>query len=198
MSSRNASLNPMAEPVPSAPAVADEGPDAEPPIHPRNDLVDAIGWIVLGIAILVGSLLMDRLEKQNINPYTVPGLLPGLLGLMMVLLGSILALRSWRRGAVRLPVPAPTADDRETRRRVWIVIALCMAYAVGLIGHGLPFWIASAIYVTASIVVLQRLSRDPNERLLTPRAWIKAIVIGVASAVITSLVFQELFLVRMP
>ena len=49
----------------------------------------------------------DRLEQQHINPYTVPGLLPGLLGLMMILLGTILALRSWRRGALSLPITAP-------------------------------------------------------------------------------------------
>ena len=180
------------------PASGEGGPDAEPPIHPKSDLFDGIGWIALGVAILVGSLLMDRLEQQHINPYTVPGLVPGLLGLMMILLGGILALRSWRRGALQLLVPAPTADDREQRRRVWLVIALCMGYAVVLVGHGLPFWLASAIYVTVSILILQRLSRDANERRLTPRAWVKAVVIGLGSGLITSLVFQELFLVRMP
>ena len=188
----------MTAPTPSAPDQTPADPHPEAPIHPKNDLFDGIGWIALGIAILVASLLMDRLEQQHINPYTVPGLLPGLLGLMFIVLGTILALRSWRRGALRLPVTAPTADDREARRRVWIVIALCMGYAVVLIGHGIPFWLASAIYVTASILILQRLSRDANERRLTPRAWVKAIVIGVASGLITALVFQELFLVRMP
>ncbi len=34
--------------------------------------------------------------------------------------------------------------------------------------------------------------------LLTPRALLKAIVIGVASSVITQVVFEDLFLVRMP
>jgi len=31
--------------------------------------------MALGIAILIGSVTMDRLEKQGINPYTIPGLL---------------------------------------------------------------------------------------------------------------------------
>ena len=61
-----------------------------------------------------------------------------------------------------------------------------------------PFWLASAIYVTASILILQHLSRDADERRLSPGVWVKAIVIGVGSGLITSLVFQELFLVRMP
>jgi hypothetical protein len=173
-------------------------PEGEAPIHPRSDLRDALGWMAFGIAVLIGSVTMDRLERQNVNPYTVPGLLPGLLGLMMILLGGILALRSWRRGALRVPVPAVTSDEREQRRRIWIVTVLCMGYAVVLVGHGLPFWLASAIYVTGSILILQRLSRDEDERRYTVRGFIKAVVIGLGSGVITSVVFQELFLVRMP
>jgi hypothetical protein len=167
-------------------------------ISPRSDLHGGLGWMVLGAAVLVGSITMDRLEQQNINPYTIPGLLPGILGIAMLLLGTLLALRSWRRGALA-PSNLPfSAHQREVRKRVWTVIALCSVYSVGLIGHGLPFWAASALFVVASIVILQRMSRDETERRLTPKFWVKAIVIGVAAAVLTHLVFQELFLVRLP
>jgi hypothetical protein len=165
---------------------------------PRSDLKDAGGWIALGLAILAGSVTMDRLERQNINPVTVPGLLPGLLGIAMMLLGSALAVRSLRRGALTQPGPAATADAREQRRRVWIAIALCVGYGVVLVGHGIPFWLASTIYVTASILVFQRLSRDPVERRLDAMAWAKALVIGAASSVVTWLVFERVFLVRLP
>lgn len=167
-------------------------------ITPRSDLWQGLGWVALGVAVLVGSITMDRLESQNINPYTVPGLLPGLLGLAMILLGGVLALRSWQRGALAHPREPFTAHQRETRKRVWIVIALCSVYSVALIGHGLPFWLASALFVTGSIVILQRMNRDPEERRLTPRLWLKAVVIGVLAAVITQVVFQDLFLVRLP
>ena len=40
---------------------------------PRSDLRGALGWMVFGVAVLVGSVTMDRLEQQDINPYTVPG-----------------------------------------------------------------------------------------------------------------------------
>ena len=81
---------------------------------------------------------------------------------------------------------------------MWIAIVLCVGYGVVLIGHGIPFWLASTIYVTASILVFQRLSRDPAERQLGVMAWIKALVIGAASSVVTWLVFEMVFLVRMP
>src|SRR5213082_2304173 len=84
---------------------------------PRSDMADALGWMALGIAILVASVSMDRLESQHINPYTVPGLLPGLLGLAMMLLGGVLAVRSWQRGALSQSRVRATADQREERRR---------------------------------------------------------------------------------
>ena len=183
------------------PAVAETAPHqvhGDERMPPRSDMADAIGWMALGIAILVASVSMDRLESQHINPYTVPGLLPGLLGIAMMLLGGVLGVRSWERGALSQPPMPVTADQREERRRVLIVIALCAGYGVVLIGHGIPFWLASTIFVSGSIVVMQRISRDPQERQLTPRMLLKAGVIGVASSVITQLVFQEVFLVRMP
>ena len=38
-------------------------------------------------------------------------------------------------------------------------------YGVVLVGHGLPFWLASTIYVTASILLFRRLSRDLGKQV---------------------------------
>src|SRR6478735_4621643 len=137
----------------------------------RADLHDAVGWIALGMAVLVGSLTMDRLENQNINPYTVPGLLPALLGIGMLLLGVTLALRSWRRGAFTEALAPVTPEARALRLRVAVILGLCLGYGVGLVGHGLPYWVASSVFVTTAILVLQRMSADPQERRLTARSW---------------------------
>ena len=174
-----------------------QGTDSEQ-AAPRADLHDAIGWIVLGIAVLVGSITMDRLESQNINPLTVPGMLPGLLGIGMILLGGVMALRSLGRGALRQAIAPATPLQREERKRVWIAVALCAGYGVVLVGHGIPFWIASSIYVTASVLIFQRISADPAERRLDAKSWFKALVIGVAASVITWAVFERVFLVRLP
>src|ERR1700755_2922493 len=94
---------PMSSPEPAAPASPPV--EAEDVAGFRSDFVFAIGWMGLGIAILIGSVMMDRLEKQGINPYTIPGLLPGLLGIAMMILGALLAIRSWRAAPFR---PAET------------------------------------------------------------------------------------------
>ena len=87
---------------------------------------------------------MDRLENQDINPYTIPGLLPGLLGIVMTILGALLAARSWRphlfaSAAHGVPV------NRAEQKRILLVLGLCLAFGVGLVGHGLPFWLAAAV-----------------------------------------------------
>lgn len=185
----------------TADSAAARAPDAAAPAEtaaPRSDFRDALGWLALGLAILIGSVRMDRLESQHINPVTVPGLLPGLLGVGMLLLGAVLALRSWRRGAAQLAAARPDALGREQHKRVWVAIALCVAYAGFLVGHGLPFWLASTIYVTAAILVFRRISPDPIERRLTLVSVLQALVIGAAASVVTWLVFERLFLVRLP
>ena len=165
---------------------------------PRADLHDAIAWTLLGLVTLIGSIRMDRLEQQGINPVTIPGLLPGLLGLAMMALGLVLGLRSWRRGARQQAVAAPDAHARAQRVRVAVAIALCCGYAVVLVGHGLHFWVASAIYVTASILVFRWLGADPAHRRLGVWPVAQALLIGVASSVVIWLVFEQLFLVRLP
>ena len=182
----------------SDPTTPDASPHGESEHSPHSDLRDGLVWMALGVAVLIGSITMDRLERQDVNPYTVPGLLPGLLGIAMVLLGGVLALRSWRRGALRLPEAPPDAHLSEQRRRLWIVIGLCLGYGVVLVGHGLPFWLASTIYVSGSILILQRMSREPEDRRLGVRAVVVALVIGLCASIVTHLVFQELFLVRLP
>ncbi len=163
----------------------------------RSELKQAAGWATLGAAILVGSLRMDRLESQNINPYTVPGLLPGLLGVAMMLLAGLLALRSWRRGALTAGV-ARTPIDPAMVRRIVLVLVLCIGFDVALVGHGLPFWLAAAIFVSVAIVTLQRPQRQAAGRSLSLRDVVIAVVIGLGAGGAITLVFQQLFLVRLP
>jgi hypothetical protein len=166
-------------------------------IHPRAELLQSLGWMAGGLAILIASVRMDRLESQNINPYTVPGLLPGLLGLLMFVLGAMLFVRSWRRGGLHRDAGhVPTS--RAEKVRIAIVIALCVFFDVVLVGHGLPFWAAAWIFVTGSILVLQYpLRRAAGER--PTLTWVaKALAIGLGAGLMITLVFQELFLVRLP
>src|SRR5882757_978181 len=99
----------------------------------RSDFLSALGWMALGIAILIGSVMMDRLEKQGINPYTIPGLLLGLLGIAMTILGALLAARSWRPGLLASTATSSASTDRGERKRLVLVLGLCLAFGVWLV-----------------------------------------------------------------
>ena len=164
----------------------------------RAELSQALGWAVLGAAVLIASLRMDRLQSQDINPYTVPGLLPGLLGVVMLLLAGLLALRSWRRGALAADRSQVAPFDGATARRIVLVLVLCLTFGIVLVGHGLPFWLAAALFVGVAIVSLQQPLRRAAGRALGVRDVLFAVTVGLGAGGAITLIFQQLFLVRLP
>lgn len=183
----------MSPPEQTAPAPSPH--QAEDLADLRRDFFSALGWIGLGIAILIGSVTMDRLEKQDINPYTIPGLLPALLGIAMTILGALLAARSWRHG---LLAAGSAPADRGGRKRLLLVLGLCLTFGVVLVGHGLPFWLAAALFVTVAIVSLQARQGAAIGQQVNVRSVVSAAAIGLGAGFAITLVFQELFLVRLP
>jgi hypothetical protein len=158
------------------------------------DLLWSLVWIVLGAAIVYGSWTMDRLEVMHINPYTAPGLVPGILGGSLVIMGFLLMLRSVRAGALQLAggLPQPQLD----LRRLGTAFLLCVGYAAGLVGHGLPFWAATTLFVTASIMIFQWPERRRSGTLA--KGALIAVACGAGTAAAVTAVFQEVFLVRLP
>jgi Tripartite tricarboxylate transporter TctB family len=186
----------MSSPEQAAPASPTAPRESEDVAGLRSDFLSALGWMGLGIAILIGSVTMDRLEKQGINPYTIPGLLPGLLGIAMTILGALLAVRSWRP---RLLASAGKGSvNRAKQKRILLVLGLCLTFGVALVGHGLPFWLAAAIFVTTAILCLQYQQRRSTGQELTVRRFVTVAAIGLGAGIVITIVFQEIFLVRLP
>ena len=128
-------------------------PDVE--VSPRADLWSALVWVAFGAVVGVASWRMDRLENLHINKYEIPGLVPGLLGAAIVLLGVLLALRSIARGALRM-APQASTEKRGSRIYTGIVLGAMLLYSVVLVGHGLPFWLVTAVFVSAFIFFFDR------------------------------------------
>ncbi len=171
------------------PPTSDGAPQRMPP---RAGVADALGWLLLGGAVVAASLAMDRLESQDVPPFAAPGLLPGLLGVGLLLLGAVMLARSLRRsGAVVTDV-----TPEQPRGRAALVIGLCVLFGAGLVGHGLPFWLAAAAFVAVAIVLLQ--PATPGERRFGARRVLLAAVIGLGAGGAVTLVFQRIFLVRLP
>jgi Ca2+/Na+ antiporter len=161
---------------------------------PRADLVSAIVWIVCGSAIAVGSWRMDRLEHMGAAAYTAPGLVPGILGGVILLLGVLLGLRAIKAQRLVRAAPEGGPGDRGWRR-VGLVLALFLGYAVGLVGHA-PFWLGTFVFVFAFVLLFEYPQR--RERGEVARGVGMAFLYGAGTSLIVSQVFEKVFLVRLP
>lgn len=160
----------------------------------RSDVIGGAGWIVFGLAIVAAAWRMDRFESMGATLYTMPGFVPGLFGGLLILLGSALAWRGWRRrrslAVASASVPGAAAP-RVFNRRIWIVLALSLAYAAVLVGRA-PFWLATFLYLTAFTWVFAPSDTGARRRALV------ALAAGIVTTAVVVVVFEQVFLVRLP
>jgi hypothetical protein len=160
---------------------------------PFADLISAIVWLAVAVAIIGLSWRMDRLAHLQISIYATPGFVPAVLGAALALMAVVLFVRALRQGAF--------ANSRwpalEVRRhwRLMVALGLSLAFAAGVVGSGVPFWLAAAIY-TAAFVFIFRTADGGRETTLRTAAI--AVGYGAVSGVVIHYVFQEFFLVRLP
>jgi hypothetical protein len=147
-----------------------------------------VGWVAFGAAVLAASWRMDRLENLHINPWSAPGLMPGILGLLMMLFGAALALRR--------PGGEGTQDGGLSRRRTGLALALCFLFAGGLLGHGLPFWLTAAAFMFLAIVAFRVMDAEP--RLPLWRVCLSSAAVSLVAALVIGFLFESVFLVRLP
>jgi putative tricarboxylic transport membrane protein len=162
----------------------------------RADLIGGVAWTAFGIAVVAGALQMDRLEQFGATLSTAPGLVPGMLGALIGILGLVLVVRSLKAGAISAlrTTWAATAEQRSACKRVALATLLSLVYALGLVGR-VPFAVATFGFV---IVFILAFGADPERpRSFARRAAIAAVVAGLTSASVT-LLFEQVFLVRLP
>jgi putative tricarboxylic transport membrane protein len=164
----------------------------------RADLVTGIVLVLLGLTVLYLSWTMPRLEHRGIHPSTIPGLVPMILGGLLALSGFLLAMRAWRQGATkpgRYDETLRSLIFGEESRRLGVMLVLTLTYAIILVGW-LPFWLATALFVFVSIVLFERYMTA------SPRPLIRCLTLAALQSVLVALVvtlsFQEIFLVRLP
>lgn len=170
----------------------DEPESAAP--SPRSDLVSGGIWVAIGFAIMVGSWNMDRLEKQGVPAFAAPGLVPGILGVLITLAALAIVIRSVRRGA--LASSGASVTRPLSAGRTALTLVLCLGFAAGLVGHGLPFWIAASAYLFLHILLLQLPDRRAAGEVR--RGVVVAAAIALGAGITIATLFQYVFLVRLP
>lgn len=171
----------------------------------RGDAVSALAWAVLGAGVLVASWRMDRLTHLGIEPWAAPGLLPGVVGALMIGFAAALGWSAWRARpddapAVALaaePTPAAEADGGSAGLRgAVLAAALCIAFAGLGLGRGLPFATEAAAFVLIFIAAFSWRRWRAERRV--GRGLAVAAVVALVSAHAIAALFESVFLVRLP
>ena len=165
----------------------DEKPSA------RADLFAGLAFLAFAAAVIIAALMMDRLERLQATIYTAPGLVPGMFGLVLALMAALLIARALRGGALSQSLPAFDAKDHW---RLAVSLVLCLGFALGLVGHGLPFWLAAATFVTLFLLIFQFEERRRDGTVLRGIAF--AVAYGLIAGLAIHHLFQDVFLVRLP
>jgi hypothetical protein len=166
-----------------------------------TDRIGGLIWIAFGGAIVYGSWVMDRLTSLNIPPSTAPGVVPGLLGLGIIVFGMVLVVRRTSTVAATPSfapshVEAAKAEEPLDWKRILLSWALCLAYGGLLLGRGIPYWALTVAFLFLHILLLDESGRVPAPLSLRRTLVAAAIALLVATAV--ALVFRYVFLVRLP
>jgi len=169
----------------------------EQPAPPRTDLWIAVVFFVFATAVAWQAFLMPTYSDQKGMLYTAPGLVPGFYGVVMLLLSIWLGYRAVRQGALHARTAAPpdgkAADVIDAR--LLSAAGVCLFFIIGLIGR-VPFWLASAIFVTSFTGLFEWQPGQPWPQ--RTRRITEAALLGLATGISITLVFEKVFYVRLP
>ena len=159
----------------------------------RDELRSAGVFAVLGAVMLIASWRMDRLVDRGIDPWSAPGLTPGVVGALIVLLALALA---WQ--ARRLP-DAPAQGEAQapgSARRTLAAVALCVLFAGVTLGHGLPFVVEGAVFIFVFSALFSW--REWRAARRVGRGLAQTLAVAVLASALISWLFESVFLVRLP
>ncbi|MCB1487190.1 MAG: tripartite tricarboxylate transporter TctB family protein [Bauldia sp.] len=154
----------------------------------RADLATGVVVTALGLAVVILSARMPTFVERNVNPLTAPGIVPAVVGAVLLLCGAILTIRSLRRAG-----DATGGFSREGVGRIGGTLVL-MLIAVALVGR-IDFRIVSSGF-TIAFAALFLDWRVTGEPLMRRLAAVGLVVLITGLAIPT--LFESVFLVRLP
>jgi putative tricarboxylic transport membrane protein len=156
----------------------------------RDELLNAGVFAALGAVILIASWRMDRLADRGIDALSAPGLTPGVVGALMIVLSAALAWRSRRQPA------DDTAPAPGSARRTLAAIVLCVLFAGVTLGHGLPFAVEGAVFIFVFTAAFSWREWRAEQRI--GRGLLQTLAVAVLASAFISWLFESVFLVRLP
>jgi hypothetical protein len=164
----------------------------------KADFLTGAALSLLGVYVIVESWRMPRFEYLKVHPLSVPGLVPGLLGFIIVIFGAILIVRSVQAGGHRLGLNLEAVQRVLTKsgnQRLLVTAALTIGYAGYFVGR-VPYWLATGLFIFLFMVVFEW--RRGMTGAEYGRLGAVAAILSVATTLVVVWVFERLFLVTLP
>jgi len=158
----------------------------------------SIGLVAFGVTVLVMSIGMPRYKDLGVNPYSVPGIVPGFLGVTLTFLGLVLLIRAiihkgYQLGINRQTIVAFFKD--ESTRRLLLTLVICLGYAFGVLDR-IPYVAATILFIFVFVVAFEYRKGVPILEQ-TKMILIALLLAGVAGTAIWA-TFRYAFLVNLP
>ena len=165
----------------------------------RADFYTALFLMVLGIGVVEESWRMPRFADLGQSVWSSPGITPGMIGIVLAVMGAILFFRSRKELRAARAEGDASGVDKAGWARAGYTLLLCLIFGIGLVGR-IPFQLASFLFMLAFIVSFDFYdNRDAyRDRLRMARRIIVAVVIAGVAAWAISKIFQDVFFVRLP
>ena len=164
-------------------------------LPPRSDLWVAAGSLTFSAAILTLTFRMPTYTDQGGHIYTAPGLVPSFYGVVIGLLSLWLAGRALRAGALSAAGKGEPRETGNSNARFVLAAGLGLIFIVGLIGR-MPFWLAATVFVTVFVAAFEW--QPGLASTARARRFAVALAIGLCTGILVTLVFERVFLVRLP
>ncbi len=164
----------------------------------KADFLTGVVLVAFSALVAVESWRMERFETLNVNPYSVPGIVPGFLAIIIMILGGVLIVRSMAKGGHWLGWTASTVKSTLTaaeNKRLFFAIFLTVGYGGGLIGS-VPYWLATFLFVFLFILIFDWQSALTRAR--KTRVVITGFLVAAMTSGLVTWVFTEAFLVTLP
>jgi len=163
----------------------------------KADFFTSIFLFLFGLIVFVISIRMPTFREVGANTYSAPGIVPGILGFILLFMGGILFIRSVIRKGYRVRVSSQGIKlffKNNPIKRLLIALFLSLFYII-LLGK-IYYFVLTTIYILIFITSFEFTIKKNifSQRKILFFALFEALLIAAS----ISYVFRYLFLVTLP
>jgi hypothetical protein len=156
----------------------------------KADFFTSIFLFLLGLIVFIISIGMPTFRELGANHYSAPGIVPGILGIILLFMGVILFIRSFIRKGYKIQLSFQGLIKflkNDSIKRFLVALFLSIFYVI-LLGK-INYFLLTTIYIFLFVWSFE---------LKTKKTLFFALLEAVLIAACISYVFRYLFLVILP